>query len=377
MLLLQNKYVGVARGHRNFVVEMRSSIHNEHEEYLRGEYAARVSGEGALQEVGITLAQAVELRREFGLRSHWLDPLGEWYRLIRFMPLDARRKLKGTARLAQEMYIADRILERYLSERTGKPQQDTEDLAGNPDDDWARRFYGRTKDYRDPEFLEVLLTQFGLYPGPAVVLFVEGESESDLFPAISRLLGYGFSHFGIQVENLAGVNNAPKVVETVRYLSRPAPSGAGQLLRRPLVTPFVVVDREGPVERGRLIGDMTEGGLQAYLHIWNRDLERDNFTAAELATCLKQTYGTDSTVAAVETWMESRVPLDKWILRTFDKQIRKRDLVPALLRLIEADLDRGDDGRPVVQLMIKIIRYACRSLPVDDPRRAGLLIFGH
>ena len=90
VLLLQNKYVGVARGHRNFVVEIRSSIHNEHEEYLRGEYAARVSGERALHEVGITLAQAVELRREFGLRSHWLDPLGEWYRLIRFMPLEAR-----------------------------------------------------------------------------------------------------------------------------------------------------------------------------------------------------------------------------------------------------------------------------------------------
>ena len=59
------------------------------------------------------------------------------------------------------------------------------------------------------------------------------------------------------------------------------------------------------------------------------------------------------------------------------KSIRKRDLVPALLRLIEADLDRGDDARPVVQLMIKIIRYACRNLPVDDPRREGLRTFGH
>jgi hypothetical protein len=377
VVLLQNKYVGAGRGHRNWTVEIRSSIHIEHEEYLTGEYTARVAGEGPLQEVGLTLAQAVELRREFGLRSHWLDPLGELYRLIRFMPLDVRRKLTGTARLAQELYVADRILEQYLTDLTGQRQQDTEDLAGNPDDDWARRFYGRSKDYRDAEFLEVLLTQFGLHPAPAVVLFVEGESEGDLYPGVSRLLGYGFGHFGIEVEVLGGVNNAPKVVEIVRYLSRPAPSGEGRLLRRPLVTPYVVVDREGPVERGRLIGDMTKSGLQGYLHVWHRDLERDNFNALELSTCLNETYGIDTTVAGVESWMATRVPLDKWISRTLHKSIRKRDLIPALLRFIEADLGRGDLGRPVVRLMIKIIRYASRNLPVDDPRREGRLIFGH
>ena len=377
VLLLQNKYVGDARGHRNWTVEIRSSRHNEHEEYLSGDYARRVAREAPLREVGITLEQALELRREFGLRIHWLDPDGEWYGLVRFMPLDIRRKLTGTARLAQELYIADRILEQYLTELTGKVQQDTEDLAGNPNDDWARRFYGRTKDYRDPEFLEVLLTQFGLHPAPGVVLFVEGETERDLYPAISVLLGYGFAHFGIEVELLAGVNNAPKVLEIVRYLSRPAPSGDSRLLRRPLITPYVVVDREGPVERGKLIGEMTDSGLQSYLHVWNHDLERDNFTAAELAISLNEAYGIDASVAEVETWMATRVPLDKWVVRTFDKSIRKPDLVPALLRLIEADLDRGNLGRPVVQLMIKIIRYACRALPVDDPRREGLLTFGN
>lgn len=377
VLLLQNKYVGAARGHRNVAVEIRSSIHNEHENYLKGEYAVRVAGDGALKEVGITLAQAVELRREFGLRSHWLDPLGEWYRLVRFMRLDARRKLNGTARLAQELYIADRILEQYLTQLLGKRQQDTEDLAGNPDDDWARRFYGRTKDYRDPEFLEVLLTQFGLHPAPGVVLFAEGEVEGDLYPAVSRLLGYGFAHFGIEVEILGGVNNAPKILEIVRYLSRPAPSGEGRLLRRPLVTPYVVVDREGPVERGKLIGEMSKSGLQSYLHVWDRDLERDSFNASELSTCLNETFGYDTTVSVVESWISSRVPLDLWVLRTFQRTMRKRDLVPAFLRIIEADLARGDLSRPVVQLMIKIIRYACRDLPVDDPRREGLLIFGH
>lgn len=378
-LLLQNKYVARARGHGNWTVQIRSSVDEaEHNAYLAGEYASRVAGDGPLREVGLTLEQVKSLRQDLGLRIHWLDPLrDEWYRLVRFVRLRQREKLRGTARLAQELYIADRILAEYIQELTGEPQPDAEDLGGSPSDDWPTRIYGRSKDYRDPAFREVLLTQFGLHPTSAAVLFAEGETEEELYPAVGKMLGFSFERFGISIEPLKGVGNAMRVVDLVAYLARPATSGDSRLLRRPLVTPYVVVDREGPARNDRLISEMRKKSLDAYLHVWDRDFERDNFTPAEISDALNTTFGMTTTETELEAWKASHRSLERWFSDVHSLTIRKRDLVPAYLRIIEDDLKRKIWTRPVVTLINRVVGFALRELPPGDPRREGYRIFGH
>jgi hypothetical protein len=127
----------------------------------------RVSGKRPLREVEITRKQASELRRIVGMRIHSLDPLSEWYPILRFADLDKRERLKGL-RLAQELYVADRVLELYLERLTKRTQPDPAYLHANPRVDYVEKRCGRSKDYADPHFLEVILAEYGLNTGLAL-----------------------------------------------------------------------------------------------------------------------------------------------------------------------------------------------------------------
>lgn len=56
-----------------------------------------------------------------------------------------RQRLKGRARLAQELYLGDRVLENCYAALTSKPQHDIEDLGLAPGTDRTESLYGRRK----------------------------------------------------------------------------------------------------------------------------------------------------------------------------------------------------------------------------------------
>ena len=296
---------------------------------------------------------------------------------------EERERLEGSARLAQELYLADRVLEQYLADLTGEPQHDAEDLALAPATDKRFHFYGRRKDYRDPGFLDMVLTEFGLHPARRAVLFVEGDTEERLYPGIVRLLGYDLDHLNVEVRNLHGVDNADRTVELLRYLAEPAEGGLVKvggrervMLRRPPTLTYLWIDRENSAKKLKLVAAFRKARPEEFLRLWDPDLERANFSAREIAQGLTPLVGKRCTAKAVDVWRRGTESLGTWVRRQYGVEISKPALVPHYLKILEAELRtarraKTDPVRPMLQLVLRMLKVVTGVEPFEDPKLEG------
>ncbi len=375
LVLIQNRYVARARGQLN-EIQRRYSLGDEPwaQPYIEGrEYAQRLAGDAGLREVGLTLETAVQLRQRIGIGVERDDSLKDWYRLVRFIPFRWRERLAGPVRLAQELYIADRMLQRFLSDVSGTAQPDLEDLAG-PLQPAIHPLYGRAIDYRDPDFRELILTQFGLHPAPRGWIFCEGPTEVAVLEAIFDMFGFPAKYIGVEIESLEGVGNVVRMLEVVDRLRRPVTTGepvrGHKMIQRPITAVWIVVDREGPIA-GSVIPEMKKRGLEHCLVVADRDLERDNF-AHELSEPLQQVLGQPVSSAALAEWANGVGSLEKFVKRKLapGKPFRKLDLVPMYIDLLRADIEATDQPpfrHKFLNDALAIIRVILHDLPNPDP----------
>jgi len=384
LVLVQNRYVARARGHLN-QSQQRFSVLDEPwaRPYVEGEYAERIKDDRPLREVGLDLDSAIQLRLRVGVGLRHDDPLRAWYRLIRFVPNRWREKLYGAARLAQELYVADRLLQRYLSDVSGVQQPDLEDLGARSRRD-VQVFYGRLIDYRDPDFREVVLTEFGLHPAPRGWLFVEGPTEVELFKAMFEMFGFPMHYIGVEIESLGGVGNVPRMLEVIDRLRRPIAAGeevsGHRMIQRPITAVWVVVDRESPIGE-KVVPEFTKRGLSHCLVVATRDLERDNF-ARELQAPLEALLGQPVSSEDLATWAGGIGSLEKFVKRKLArrKHFRKLDLVPAYTALLRADYETSADWtftHPILNSALNILRIVLHDLPNPDPALKDLGAFGY
>lgn len=379
VVLAQNRFVERARGHLGYAQMQRNSSGREDEEdaWLEGEYRQRLSA--GLSEIGLSLTDAQSLREQFGLSIHHDDPLGSWYRLLRFVPMNRRQQLKGAPRLAQELYVADRVLQLWLEEMTGQRQSDTEELGLDPRYDWARRLFGRPKDYRDPSLRETVLTQFGLHPAPRGVFFLDGETEEDLIPGIVRLFGYSLPQLGVEVQALRGGQNVDRMLELINHLAKPVAAGERvhkhYILQRPVTHVWAFIDREtgglAHGQRQKLVDLLERKQLGHTLILSDPDLERENF-GDDLVECLSEVLGQPVPDEVVLRWRDSRGRSLEHLFRDLRVRIGKRDLVPVYLKRIEADLvatrDPEKSRYPIVRNVFRVVLTLLGSRASSDPR---------
>jgi hypothetical protein len=108
-----------------------------------------------------------------------IDPLEDWYELVRLCHPDQLNKLRGDALIALDHRRAAELLLRFY-----------EDLiradAAAPFEVLPRRARGplETRLKGDPNDLDSVLMKFGLSPQPALVLALEGETESIIVPEV-------------------------------------------------------------------------------------------------------------------------------------------------------------------------------------------------
>ena len=116
-------------------------------------------------------------------QARFFDPLEDWYELMREAHPSQWSKLKGDALLAMDYRIASEILLRAVDE-LGR-----DDLSTAPPR--AGRMFRATLDDRlkpDAARIELALTSRGLYPVPAVLLVLEGKTETLLMPRVLQEL---------------------------------------------------------------------------------------------------------------------------------------------------------------------------------------------
>lgn len=401
---LEAKYLPQLKGHRF------SSIYTGTDSFVEKLIAYQQSFDPTvvLDWIGWDADKVKKTAEKFLLRAERLDPLRDWYELVRMCHPDMLNKLRGDALIALDYRRAAEMLLRFY-----------EDLqaygAAPPFAEVPRRVRGPhdTRLKYDLGTLDEVLMKFGLSPQPALVLVIEGETEEYIIPEAMKLLGIPQYSSFIQTFNIKGVDKDFELL--ARYI---VPLQLGDtlenavLLTRPPTHFLVAVDAESKFrnsnKRKDLLKTWVDGiygalpeeyrtenmrnDLNHFVNIetWDDDVfEFAHFTDAELAQALLATYtgsenpSLDYLIAEVNKIrgrndnknIESI--LRKWNYQKEQenpdyvrgREVGKTDLAivlwPVLEKKIREASENDLDQIPIVKVLLKAERFAALTLRKD------------
>ena len=218
----------------------------------------------------LLLAQADHLL----LRAKYIDPLGDWYRIIRIGSPRRWESLRLDALNAVELRIAAEMLILFY-----------EDLAelgcAEPLSDRATNIYSPRDSRLRTDYVErsKAIRKYRLENSPAVYLVVEGDTEMKIIPRVLDLFGVGPSSGLVQLINLKNVNGDVELVARSVAVPRLHPEHPDSaLLLQPLAALMIVVDPEGNYRTQehveRQYRKVVEGILQALPRGFHADVIR-------------------------------------------------------------------------------------------------------
>ncbi len=339
------------------------------------EYARTWDARAHAAELGMTGETIQEYVSHVQRVAQWADPLEAWYDLVQFVRVDERARLKGDARRAQDLYAMEHMARLFHADLTGA-------ALPPPDEDrsWTRdSLYGAGTTADTLAHLECVANRYNLNPRPRLLLVVEGKGEAEQFPRILLdLLGQSPTTLGIEIRPLWGVGEF-----VGRRLER---CGALEKLvddhhHRGTVV-IVVLDREGGVSRiadrlrqarSRLNPSRTLTRPE-YVHLWERNIEFDNFSHEEVARGLetvsegRAAFSASDVADAMAAYDEGRAdPLSALYDSRLNYGLQKVELLRVLVGSIvsngraEFD-DKGCGRRPVVRILQEVARLAATNV---------------
>jgi hypothetical protein len=336
-------------------------------EFVRAWDAKRVAND-----VGASAAEVRRLHGGISIRARSVDPVGAWYDLVCFVSVDKRTRLTGDAQYAQSQYVAEHMLRLYHEDLTGEKLYPPDESPT-----WTRdAFLGAGVTGNLLRHLEFVTNSYHLNPRPCVILLVEGQGEADQFPRIiEKLLNVPLGPLGIEVRNLQGVGEFTGKSGKDRY-------GALEKFiddyhyRQTIV--FVILDNEGrvPLIRQRLIEAPSKLfparrlTRPEYIHLWDRCVEFDNFTPAEIGTALtataelRHTFTEADVLRCMEEYDARKTnPLGALYRGVLDYALPKPallgHLVSGMIAKGAAEFDaEGKGNRPLVRVLQRVVRAA-------------------
>lgn len=336
------------------------------------EYARSWDAAAILAELGTT-AEAVRLFvSHLQTTARHADPLAAWYDFVRFVAVSERERLKGDAKRAQDLYAMEHMGRLFYAEVTGT-------TLSPPDEGqtWTRdSLYGPGITNDTLAHLECIANQYHLNPRPRLLLVVEGEGEAEQFPRIlAELLVQRPAVLGIEVRTLGGVgeftgqrklhpySTLEKLIDDYHHRGTPV---------------VIVLDSENdvPTVAKRLRGaksrlnpgrDLTR---PEYVHLWERSIEFDNFSHAEIAEALSvvaegRAQFTEQDIRDAMAVYDARKgdPFAALYSARLNYGLSKPDLLRTLVKRViaagAAEFDeKGDGRRPLVRLLQRVAALA-------------------
>jgi len=297
------------------------------------------------------------------------DPLEQWHRLTAYMAVEKRNLLKGEALRAQTWYAMEHMLRLFYVDFTG------EELP-TPEGPVTYKFVPGMEKPLVPhplDDLEELCNEYSINPRPVLILVVEGESEAAVIPLMFEKLFESSSRMlGIQILPLRGIGNftGKKGYDPqsawVRFVDDYHSRGT---------IVFFMVDREGGADRRarELISktSLYENRMVTrpeYVHLWDKNVEFDNFTDQEIATALSQLtaglhpFSADQ-VAQVRNspiTKESAKGLGQLFEHVSGKGIDKPNLLAKLAESLFADVPASDSpqSREIISVLRSVLNLA-------------------
>jgi hypothetical protein len=240
------------------------------------EWYDRMDVRAVVESTGLKTNDIWEMYKQLSVRGRGIDPLSDWFLLVRHMRYEKRNKLTGKALFAQDYYDRAYILKHLLEElgETNVPEPD--DVMDTNEGKWKIRIYGQMVDYSSREVLRKILDEFGLDRNHRIHLFIEDESNLEATKIIATAMRLDLQAEGIHIEGLAGSSDFynPTFVNRLMYIR-----GEG-------ATPYLIVDNENKSHDQKM--KLEKRGLldKDCSRIWEGEFESDNWTDEELISQL-------------------------------------------------------------------------------------------
>ena len=243
-------------------------------------FRSRFNHAEALGKSGVTVKDIENWRTQIAVEARHLDPLRDWYLLVRHATYSKRQKLRGDALFAQDCYEIIEILGLFLEDLIGKPQYGPDDLIDGRHGEWKKRLYGAEVDFANRDVLRKIVYTYGLDYDYKMLLFVEGDTEFHAIPIIANEMDISFARLGIRLEKLGGYSEiAPRRIEKLL-----------QYANRDKMMAYIIIDNHENSKRyvDQLVVRKDLPVENDRVRIWDVDFEEDNFSIDELLKAATQ-----------------------------------------------------------------------------------------
>jgi hypothetical protein len=229
-----------------------------------------------LEQSGFSIAEIRKYRKDFAIKANIIDPLKDWYLLVRRISFSKREELIDNALLAQDYYQIVDVLGSFLFDLTGERQIDVTDLIHGPLESWKKVSYGKdVLELDDRDVMRLLLSEYEINPQDNLLLIVEGKTEKDAIPLISKtIFGRSLEQMGIRLFSLNGVDEiSPNRSEKLLELLTSSQAYA---------KPYIILDNHGNARD--VLKNYAAHNLihPEHYRVWGSDFETDNFTTEEV-----------------------------------------------------------------------------------------------
>jgi len=297
------------------------------------------------------------------------DPLENWYKLIQFVSLDRRKKLKDNALRAETLRSGALMLRLLYHELYGEELPEPDEVH-------------RTIFLHCPElevrndvrrYLEFVVNDFGLNPQPKLALLVEGQSEEIAVRKIFEL--YFGAHpgiYGIEIIVLGSVDVATGAKREDRFR---AIFRLIDYLHHHQTIAFLILDNENHAARLKeeskkvksIHNDQRYTTRLDYIRIWNIAFEFDNFSCTEIAKALTQlAQGYASfTSAEINNCKKDKNPgasLEKLYQSKACYGVQKTKLSEILIEMmLSPNTKRKIENRPIIRVLERVRHLAAMN----------------
>jgi len=345
------------------------------------EYCRKWEPEKILSDLEMNSEYIKDLQSQLLHKAFFIDPIEKWYELVDFISIDKKERLKDNALLAQTIYSTEKMLRFFYQDITGEDLPSPDETYGK----WKEGFYGKGVVENKLQYLEFISNIYHINPKPNLILIVEGDGEEKQIPRLaSEFFGINFLTMGINIMNLQGVGNFEGNKKDDKY-------GALEKLiddyhnRQTLV--FLILDNEGRVLKikEKLVSKSSQYypsrtiTKDEYIHLWNTNIEFDNFTCEEIAQAMtdlangkyrfsskeieecKASFGIKGKGNSLQSLSKEKI----------DYNISKIDILEKLFdTIINPVVGHEEQKKPIISVLEKIIELTrknsyCQPISLD------------
>ena len=381
---VQNKYLPLVKDNRYTVL---ANIDIEDLEQL----TSSIDLSKIFEETAYSIDKLKEIRRTFMIEGLSIDPLDNWYHLIKYVTHEKKATLKGKALLALDYYVISDMLKLLVEDLTGEVQLEGSSILDSSGGNWQTRIYGKKINHKDLDVLKRLLTEYGINPNPDLFFIVEGYTEEAVIPIILNAYNLSFEEYRIELYNVKGVDK--KIDELMKYIGNPI---TRKIDDKYYISPygtkiFGLFDKEGrfvskkpeeiidkimknifetlpaEIKTEKIYGILEKETIN--IKFWNKCFEYDNLSNEELIYLLKQ-YGTkyDHEFEISDSEMDGYRERNEDIKRLFKnktgKKLSKKEFGIFIGNFIAENIRNGKEDYPIIGVINEVIFFSKGINPV-------------